>query len=97
MMLIKIKRGGAIRHTTEDKHNKYFKGLGYHVVWQPKEPEQVEEVPQEAPEVSTDHKVDWEQQTKQEISEELGRRGIEFNKRDAKTELIQLLEGDQDA
>ena len=39
-MLITIKRGGAVRRTTEDKYNKYFKGLGYEAVEDTKEPKE---------------------------------------------------------
>ena len=45
------------------------------------------------PESITEHKVDWESHTKQEICDELWARGIEFNKRDNKAVLIELLEG----
>ena len=45
------------------------------------------------PENITEHKVDWESHTKQEICDELWARGIEFNKRDNKAVLIELLEG----
>lgn len=38
------------------------------------------------------HKVDWESHTKNDLVKELVKRGIEFNKRQPKDELIALLE-----
>lgn len=41
----------------------------------------------------TSHEVDWESVTKNELVIELVSRGIEFNKRQPKAELIDLLRG----
>ena len=38
--------------------------------------------------------TDWKDKTKNEIVKELARRGVEFNKRQSKSELIDLLGGD---
>lgn len=85
-----IKNGSIVRIASRAEYESKWHELGYTPV------EALEPVKTEfdaVQDTEQDENTDWESMTKNELVIELVSRGIEFNKRQPKAELIDLLRG----
>lgn len=85
-----IKNGSIVRIASRAEYESKWHELGY----TPVEALKPVKTESDAVQDTEQHEgTDWENMTKNELVIELVKRGIEFNKRQNKAELIQLLEG----